>query len=337
MGIVTNGTQLATAIDISLNDSIIADVDLRLLHLSHLRPDGVDITIKKIQTSHGTTEDITRNITYYAVACTISNRTTADIDSNMTVGLTAGIFYKVTIIRIFRCCKRRTDRSQTPTTIDATEHGTTADVQCDITTHSTGRLCITTEATATAENVTIDIRGSCSTDLGIITADRHLHITQHVTILTTAKGRAEDMSTSDIHNRFLNIRPGIEVDTLVTLTGTKEIASHRMGLNLCYSTWHTKCSTRHIDCRSTCHVGTFVTAIDTGQNMTALDIHHGITTYRTSFTVPQSIGISRIFCFQSRKSRGVITMIWEVTTTAAEYITIERMAIGSIIRRSIIV
>ena len=210
----------------------------------------------------------------------------------MTVGLTAGIFHEITIVRIIRSGEQRTNRSQTSAAIDATKHLAVLDVNLNVTTDSTGRLCITTEATTTAEDVTIDIRGSCSTDHGIITTDLHLHITQHVTILTTAKDGTEDMSTSDIHNRFLNIRPSIEVDSLITLTGTKEIACHRMCLNLCYSTWHTKCSARHIDCRSTRYVGTFVTAIDTGQNMTALDIHHGITTYRTGFKMPQSIGIS---------------------------------------------
>ena len=95
--IVTNGTQLATAIDITL-DGTTADVDLRELHLSHLRPDRINITIKKIQTSHRAAEDITR----LGISDIITNGTATDFNGDMAVSLTVSIFHEVTIVRIFR-------------------------------------------------------------------------------------------------------------------------------------------------------------------------------------------------------------------------------------------
>ena len=107
-----------------------------------------------------------------------------------------------------------------------------------------------------------------------------------MTVLTTAEDRTEDPAASDIHNRFLDVRPSVEVDTLVTLTGTEEVTSHRVSLHLLHSTRNAQRTATHVDSSRAIYVSTLVTAIDTGQNMTALDIHNGIAIHRSRRAEP---------------------------------------------------
>ena len=87
----------------------------------------------------------------------ITDGTATDIDRYMAISVFAFVFHEVTIIRIFRCCKLSTHRSQATTAVDATQHGTAIDIQSDITTNSTSCLSIATESTAATKHITIHV------------------------------------------------------------------------------------------------------------------------------------------------------------------------------------
>ena len=113
-----------------------------------------------------------------------------------------------------------------------------------------------------------------------------------MTILTTTKYRTIDPSTGDLDISTRHIRPSVEVDTRVTLSCTEQIAGHRVLLNLIQGTRYTQRTTRHVHRTATQHVGLLVTAIDTRQDMPALDIYRSITSYDTSRTQPHTVRIA---------------------------------------------
>ena len=82
--LVTYDTILTTAIDISLNKSIAGNGNLCILSYSLLRPYWIQSAIEQRDTSHGTTKDITAIL---GVSNIVTNRTTADVDGDMTVFL----------------------------------------------------------------------------------------------------------------------------------------------------------------------------------------------------------------------------------------------------------
>ena len=94
-----------------------------------------------------------------------------------------------------------------------------------------------------------------------------------MTILSTAEDRSEDCSACNIHFHFIDICPGVEVCTLVTLSGTEEIAGHGVIGNLLQCTRYAQGAARHIDGTLTHHVCCLITAIYICQDMTARDIH----------------------------------------------------------------
>ena len=107
-----------------------------------------------------------------------------------------------------------------------------------------------------------------------------------MTILTTAKGRTVNPSSSDVDFNVLNIGLLVEHHTWVTLTGTEQIASNGVSSNLSQGTRHTDSTTCHVDSTLTIHIRQLVTSIYIGQDMTALDFHQGITTDFTCLPVP---------------------------------------------------
>ena len=174
--ILTHRTQLAATINIALNKGVFAtDVDGRGFRLSHLCPDRVNrCIIKKSQTSHRATEYVTAmlgtlwQVTRFIFDKISTNRTTADIDDYMAIGLriltSRIIFLKLTIVIIIRISELSSNRCQTSTTIDTAEYSTILYIHLDISTHSTGRLGITAETTATAEHVTVHVGSTGSTN-----------------------------------------------------------------------------------------------------------------------------------------------------------------------------
>ena len=96
-----------------------------------------------------------------------------------------------------------------------------------------------------------------------------------------------------------DIRPGVEVDALVTLTGTEEITGDGMIMNLLQCTRNTQRTSNHVDDTRSCssfwretiiqvftYIGLLITAIDRGQDMTTDNIHLCITIDRTCRTEP---------------------------------------------------
>ena len=150
-------------------------------------------------------------------------------------------------------------------------------------------------------------------------------------ILTSTEYRTKDMGiTRDVDFCFSNVRPGVEEGALVALACTEHVAGHGVSGNLFQRTRHAECTTRHVDGTLTgssnrnerliivitifviiTHIGMFITAIDTGQNMSAKDIHHGIATDRTRLSVP----FARLIRIESR--------------AATEHVTKEGMSVGS--------
>ena len=229
---------------------------------------------------------------------TITNGTAIDVDDDMTVRSISIILLKLTVEFAFRISEQGSNRGQASTTIDTSEYLTIIDVYLNVTTDGSGRLCIATEPTASAKHVTFRIRSTrCTNDnirVRVISlanfdsaTDVCLCIAEDMTILTSTEGRAIDASGSrDIDLSAGYVCPRVEVDTLVTLTGTEEITDYRMRQFLLIGTWYTHSTTRHVDGTTARHVGLLVTAIGTGQNVSACDIHHGITSYRTCCTEP---------------------------------------------------
>ena len=122
-----------------------------------------------------------------------------------------------------------------------------------------------------------------------------------MTVLTTTEGRAVDTGTTgDVDLCLAHVGPFVKSDTRITLTGPEYVAGHGMIGNVLFCARYADRATRHVDdtlarsrkksaitCIVVCtHVSMLVTAIDAGQDMTASDIHPGISTYGTSLTVP---------------------------------------------------
>ena len=323
-GTVTYNTILTTAIDIVV-DSAAADGNICQFDNSQLRPYRVSVTIKLCYTSHRTAKDVAT----YRVSCSrlcrfVTNGTTADSNGDMTMFLrifnaTILIFIRIIInqtIRRIRCAifqgnifQTGSHRSQTATAIDRAQHGATRNSHRHISYNSASCQCLTTEATTTTEDVTINVGGTPRTYLNIrmgvccltnsnTATNVYSSVSKYVTILTTTEDGAEDAGgTRDVHLCFAYIRPLIEEYALVTLTGTEEVAGHGVSRHLFVCTRHTECTTHHVDgtLALVCYDGQIfsgtdishlVTAIDTGQDMTANDIYYGIATHITCLAMP---------------------------------------------------
>ena len=139
-----------------------------------------------------------------------------------------------------------------------------------------------------------------------------------MTILTATEDGAVDDTACDIDFSLLNIGPCIEVRSLIALTCTKEIAGHGVIGNLSQGTWYTDRTSRHGDGTLAFHVGYLVTAIDAGQDMTAGDVHHGLTLYQTGRAQPV------VFLGAAVSSLERI-----VAGTATEYITVVGVSVGA--------
>ena len=161
------------------------------------------------------------------------------------------------------------------------------------------------------------------------TADNRHCITNDVTILTATEHRTINFCSARYINRgSAHIGPCIEEHTLVALTSTEHVANDRIKINLFLSTWYANGTTRYVDGTSACafflkcccrlaiatqrirtHIGILISAINTGQDVSASDIHLGITCYRTCCTMP----------FSSSKRNN--------TTATAKHVTIICMAV----------
>ena len=77
-------------------------------------------------------------------------------------------------------------------------------------------------------------------------------VAAYVTILTTAEYRSVDDTAADSHIHVAYIGPLVEMDSLVTLTGTEQIACHGVSSNLSKRTRHAERScTAEVDSTST--------------------------------------------------------------------------------------
>ena len=233
-------------------------------------------------------------------------------------------------------------RTQTTTAIDRAKHCTTRDFQSYATSHVTGRVGITAETTTATKDVTIHVGGTPSTNLRT-NRDRilwvciihsilniHRHITQHVTILTATEGRAIYPSARDIYLYIVHIGLFVEQYTWVTLTTTEQIASNRVSSNLTKRTRHTDSTTRHIDSTLTCHIGQFVSSIDIGQDMSALDIHYGVATHITSLPVPFTCSVWEVTRAATKDIAIEGTSVITYSTTSLGFITIGIYIVDSI-------
>ena len=98
-----------------------------------------------------------------------------------------------------------------------------------------------------------------------------------MTVLTATKHGAIDDTTRDLHLNAAHVRPLVEACTLVSLTCSEEVASHRVFGNLIQCTRHAKRTTTHLHLTftlndftvtigfhtcSVTHIGQLATAID---------------------------------------------------------------------------
>ena len=137
-----------------------------------------------------------------------------------------------------------------------------------------------------------------------------------MTILTTAKDGTIDSTALYVDKSTVHIGLLVKEDTLVTLTGTKDIARKRMCNNLCDGSRHTHSTTSHLDGSRAFHVRSLTTTIDIGQDVSATDSHLGLTLYATCR--------AQIFT----DTRGFVE-IRHTTRTTTKHITIVGMTVGS--------
>ena len=235
----------------------------------------------------------------------------------MAIGVATIVFHELAILIVARHREEGSHRSQTATAVDGAQHGAIHDVYVHIATDGTGSHGIAAEATTTAEDITIDVRGAprANFDTSVVVGrctdgDRATDvghgILYDVAILTTAERRAIDTgSVRDVDLGRSDVRPGVEKNALVALAGTEEVTGHRVIVNLFQGTRYAQCAARHVDGAQasgiSClrnnrlaiavlvvgtHIGLLVTAIDRGQDVTANDVHRGIAAYGTCSTVP---------------------------------------------------
>ena len=98
--IVTCRTKLSTTIDIALDNRAAGNIDSGGLHLCQTSPKRVgSCAIKQCQTSHTTTEHITAcgmfASIYCGTLCIITDSAATDVDSDVTVCLTAAILFEL--------------------------------------------------------------------------------------------------------------------------------------------------------------------------------------------------------------------------------------------------
>ena len=131
-----------------------------------------------------------------------------------------------------------------------------------------------------------------------------------MTVFTASKYGAEYAGcTRYCDSCILDIGPGVEEYTLVTLTGTKQVAGNRMCFHLLHSTRYTQCTSRHGNGGIAGYIGMLVTAIYAGKDVTASNCYRGITAYRTGSTMPFTRSIRN------------------KSATAAKYVTVVGMTI----------
>ena len=125
-------------------------------------------------------------------------------------------------------------RGQTAAAVDGAEHGgshrsarhgAVVDIDFDVAADGAGRVGRAAESAAAAEDIAVDIRGAPGAYPGSA-VDGHLGVAQHVTILAAAEDGTEDKATANFHVDILHIGTQIELGTLVTLTGTEEVAGN---------------------------------------------------------------------------------------------------------------
>ena len=164
-GILVNSTELTAAIHTAFDDSVAFDGQVGLLHLGQVRPDGVDITVEQGDTSHTSGKHVTANETFAEVGMmdgfvVVADDTATDVDGDDTV-LVAVLHVAIVWVRIaIRKCragKLSTDRSQTATTVDGTEHLAATDVDVDVAAHRTCGESLARETTTCTEDVTVHV------------------------------------------------------------------------------------------------------------------------------------------------------------------------------------
>ena len=292
------GTHLTATIDITFDDTA-RDVHLGCLRCCQQWP-MLSIersTVNFGKTSHRAAEHISTMFVLYIA----TDSTTIDVHSDMSTALGiegrssfwTWIRIRAVVLIIFPHLAIRlytTDffiyqvetiahRGQSTTAIDRAKHCATIDNQINRTAYITGSQRLATESTATTEHVTINVCRTDRTNLrtsAISLTNGNRRVSQYVTILTTAEYRTIDSTAFNINNSIIHICFLVEVNTLVTLTGTKEVTGNRVILYLLRCTRHTERAARHGDFCCTQHIGGLTTTIDVGQNVATADLHVGV-------------------------------------------------------------
>ena len=302
-GIRSYCTHLTTAIDAALNGTAI-DINRRRLRCCQQCPMISTIersTVKFGETSHRAAKHISTMLALRIVCKLLTDRSAINRHGDITaleaanfstsiltiftfspIAISIVLHFTISIVIISAKAflssqvQAIAHRGQTSTAIDRTKHSTTIDGQINRAAYITGGQCLTTKSTTTTEHVTIHVCGTDRTNSRTCTislAYGNRRVSQYVTILTTAEYRSINPTALNLNDSILHIRFLVEVDTLVTLSCTEEVTSHRMILNLLSRTRHANRSARHGNMSRTQHIGSLVTTIDVRQDMTTADFH----------------------------------------------------------------
>ena len=141
-------------------------------------------------------------------------------------------------------------RTVTASAIDGAQHGTTTNVDLDVSTHSSSGEGFGVEATASTENIAVNIGITYGANSGLV-AYIDIDITNDVAFLSATKQRTVYDAVRHLHVGVSHVSPCVEIDTRVAFTRTIKVACDRMFLDLLIGTRNTQSAARHDDSRIT--------------------------------------------------------------------------------------
>ena len=169
-GVFGHITQLAAAIDVTLDLGIAEDMDIGLLGSTQLMPIGKEIGgIEFLETTHAGAEDVATlrmSISIVGRIIVSDNGIAADVDIDVSAWevshsvasvVSVIVAHHAVVINIGSIIKSIAHRGKTSATIDGAENLAASDVDSDRATHITSRDSLTAKATATTEDVAVDV------------------------------------------------------------------------------------------------------------------------------------------------------------------------------------
>ena len=166
-------------------------------------------------------------------------------------------------------------RGHAAAAVDGAEHGAAGDIDRGVAADVAGRQRLAAETAAAAEDVAVESGDTVGADGAA--ADVDLGGAHHVAVLAAAQHRAVDAAAGDFDDGVTDVGPLVEVDALVALAGTEEVAGDGVGGNLFECARHAERGVAaEVDLAVANDIGHLVAAIDRGEDVAAGDDDEGV-------------------------------------------------------------